>query len=61
LAADVCTPDNDNDQVRDSPQVRNSPKQHVAFNQTRGRGLSTAKRPQHDDENSNGLRLLFPT
>jgi hypothetical protein len=36
LAADVCTPDNDNDQVQGSQQVRNSPNNTKRLNKRGG-------------------------
>jgi len=60
LAADVCTPDNDNDQVQGSQQVRNSPKHHRlnkrgsgVYQQQNGRSII--------DQNLINLQLLFPS
>jgi hypothetical protein len=61
LAADVCTPDNDNDQVQGSKQVRNSPNITKRLNKRGGGFYQQQNDRSIMNQNLIHLRLLFPS
>jgi hypothetical protein len=59
LAADACTPDNDNDQVQGSQQVRHSPNNTKRLNKRGGGFYQQQNGRSIMDQNLINLRLLF--